>query len=474
MWRLLSVLALCGMPALCADVCGGLPTGSPKWAAAGWPDPKNALHPVSFQLSVKQGGPAFRITVGAFLHQLADRPIHAGDIEVARCQDGKRLQLLPILSDQPLDFGASFHAEDINFDGYLDFSVLTEFGAKWGSRSYWVYDPASGLFVQNALTRELSENCFAAAHGECYGASYIDFDPKKHEVLTHHFGIGNTGCGAGADRYRVENNRLVLIHKEEITKTGTFLPRDCEVTLSDLIGGTMRVTGVRRGGPPSPLEAPPSKPPAAQSPSSREPVSSPRGDLLYERPLDGHQEGLFSNIGERHQEGGGQASFPGAASAATAFVFPDAAEITGVRWYGYYTCKINPVGRSPNFYISFFSDSDGLPASERIFSDAAQPHVSETAARVVPNPGSVVGYEVYVFTAYSLPPISIPAGRRTWISISEQSEAPSPCEWLWNRSSSVDTGTSATRENSRFSKWTQLKGNLAFALYGRKIGTAAH
>jgi len=109
MWRLLSVLALCGMPALWADVCGGLPTGFPKWAAAG-PDPKDDLHPVSFQLSVKQGGPAFRITVGAFLHELADRPIHAGDIEVARCQDGKRLQLLPILSDQPLNFGASFHA----------------------------------------------------------------------------------------------------------------------------------------------------------------------------------------------------------------------------------------------------------------------------------------------------------------------------------------------------------------------------
>jgi len=30
MWRLVSVLALCGMPALRADVCSGLPTGDPK------------------------------------------------------------------------------------------------------------------------------------------------------------------------------------------------------------------------------------------------------------------------------------------------------------------------------------------------------------------------------------------------------------------------------------------------------------
>jgi hypothetical protein len=39
--------------------------------------------------------------------------------------------------------------------GYLDFSVLSEFAGKWGSETFWVYDPASGRFAQNALTREL-------------------------------------------------------------------------------------------------------------------------------------------------------------------------------------------------------------------------------------------------------------------------------------------------------------------------------
>jgi len=216
MWRRLSVLALCGMPALWADVCGGLPTGFPKWAAAGWPDAKNDLHPVSFQLSVKQGGPAFRITVRSYGID-ADRPIHAGDIEVARCQDGKRLQLLPILSDQTPNFGASFHAEDINFDGYLDFSVLTEFAAGWGSRSYWVYDPASGLFVENELTRGLGR----------LGVSNIEFDSKKHEVSTTGEVCAFCGCpgmtpdqGGNVDRYRVENNRLILIHKQEGAQIG--------------------------------------------------------------------------------------------------------------------------------------------------------------------------------------------------------------------------------------------------------------
>jgi hypothetical protein len=459
-WRLLSVLTLCGMPALWADVCGGLPTGLPKWANYG-PGPKDDLHPVSFQLSVKQGGPTFRITVRSFGIFDGQR-IHAGDIEVARCQDGKRLQLLPILSDQPLNFGASFHAEDVNFDGYLDFSVLTFFAASFGSRTYWVYDPLSGLFVQNALTRELSENCFAALHGGCWAAYYIDFDPKKHEVLTHHFGVGNTGCGAGADRYRVENNRLILIHEEEITRTGTYLPRDCEVTVSDLIDGTMRVTGVRRGGPPFQFsKAPPSPSPDGKPPNLRVPVSPVSGDLLYERPLDSNLEGLFSNTGVGRQVGGGQ------------FVLPGAINITGIRWYGYYTCRINPDGTSPVFNISFLPDRDGLPASEPIYSRQVQAHVSQAGARIGPDPPFADYYEVYVYTVDSLPPLSIPRGRRTWISISA---APSSCEWLWNRSNSVDTGTSTwgVSESGRFSKWEQLQGNLTFALYGRRIATVAH
>ena len=89
----------------------------------------------------------------------ADRPIidesRAGEIEVARCEDGKQLQVLPITADQPIAFGSTFHADDLNFDGYLDFSVVTEFAGTTGDiRSYWVYDSSSGIFVQNEFTRE--------------------------------------------------------------------------------------------------------------------------------------------------------------------------------------------------------------------------------------------------------------------------------------------------------------------------------
>jgi hypothetical protein len=240
MWQRLSVLALCGMSALWADVCDGLPAGPPKASGSPFYEDLGQPPPLSFRLSVKPGGPAFRIMVRplSFDYKGDGVAAHAGDIEVARCQDGERLQLLPIMAWQPLKFGSTFHADDINFDGYLDFSVLTEYAASWGSKSYWVYDPGSGLFVENELTQEFGEK------------ENIDFDPEKHEISTYYFGLGNTGCGAGADRYRVENNRLVLIHKEVITRSGPYLPRDCIVTVSDLIGGTMRVTGIRRGDAP--------------------------------------------------------------------------------------------------------------------------------------------------------------------------------------------------------------------------------
>ena len=123
------MLALCGMPALRADVCDGLPASPPKQSGL-----SESNKPLSFKLSVKSGGPAFRITVRPTWQPNAGRGIgesaaqrsgyapregivddtHAGDIEVARCQDGKRLQLLPLMAWQPLNFGTTFHADDIN------------------------------------------------------------------------------------------------------------------------------------------------------------------------------------------------------------------------------------------------------------------------------------------------------------------------------------------------------------------------
>jgi hypothetical protein len=281
MWLRLFMLALCAMPALRADACDGLPAGPPTGRAAAPLFEPN--EPLSFKLSVKSDGPAFRITVRP-LWQIQDGisrdPIdetRAGEIEVARCQDGKQLQVLPIAADQPLSFSYSFQAEDLNFDGYLDFSVEAEFSGTGGEiRSYWVYDPRSGIFIQNEFTHEL--RCGKAAvtskYGDtaseigetCWGAADIDFDPEKHEIGRRYFGGAMGGCpntGEGkAERYRVVNNRLILIHTQEFEVICSNKPvkgvaasncgsqggffQFCAVTVSDLVDGTMHVTEVRR------------------------------------------------------------------------------------------------------------------------------------------------------------------------------------------------------------------------------------
>jgi hypothetical protein len=245
MWLRLLALALWGTSALLADVCDGLPT-----RPAADHDERFPFRPLKtqiprqrpYRLSVKEGGPAFRITIRPFPFNGSDKVVQAGEIVVARCQDGKPLQSLPFMAWQPLDFGETFDALDINFDGYLDFSVLTDYAGKFQSRSYWVYDASSGLFVQNELTRVLGENCLGAAwHGDCWKAADIHFDPERREIRTsYRIGVGQ--CGLGGDRYRVEGDHLIAVHTEVLD----MKPDSCKLTISDLVDGAMRVTGIRR------------------------------------------------------------------------------------------------------------------------------------------------------------------------------------------------------------------------------------
>jgi hypothetical protein len=97
-----------------------------------------------------------------------------------------------------------------------------------------VYDPDSQLFVQNELTHELAD-----------WRGFIDVEPTKHEITRRYFGatMGCPNTGEGREeRYRVNNNRLLLVHKQDFEPEA----QPCTVTESELIGETMRITKVRR------------------------------------------------------------------------------------------------------------------------------------------------------------------------------------------------------------------------------------
>lgn len=207
-----------------ADTCRDLPD-----AHVGPGLPEQASSAIASRLTVHADVAPFRISIRKLAPPDAD---HVADIEVSRCSDGRTIQTLPVLgADQPL-VARSFHAQDINFDGYLDIGVLVEYGGKWGSESWWVFDPTAGKFVQNELTRQLRE----------LKANAYEVDPLKREIRTGYL-TQPSGCGGTGDRYRVqEHARLVLVHREAARPTAS----GCEVVVSDLLEGKMKISEVRR------------------------------------------------------------------------------------------------------------------------------------------------------------------------------------------------------------------------------------
>ncbi len=234
MYSRLAVLLFCSALATAANVCNGVadaPHLEKFFPQQGtqlglWDRVLPASR--SFRLPVSAVGPSFLITVRNFdVDVKSNQPVRTGEIEVARCQDGKRVQILPIMGNA-FGFGDNFRTFDINFDGYLDFSVIVERSSTYTSQSWWIYDPASGKFVQNGLTRGLRE---VTSNG-------YRIDEKRHELIANHLMYG---CPALVTRYRIEADRLLTIHWEE-----PFQGDECLITYHDLVDGRMKVTGKRR------------------------------------------------------------------------------------------------------------------------------------------------------------------------------------------------------------------------------------
>jgi hypothetical protein len=104
MYSRLAVLFFCGSFALAASVCEAVAEAPhleklfpQKGSHLGlWDPPLPASR--SFRLQVKAGCPSFLITVRSFVVKpTANQCARAGEIEVAHCRDGKRVQILPIL-----------------------------------------------------------------------------------------------------------------------------------------------------------------------------------------------------------------------------------------------------------------------------------------------------------------------------------------------------------------------------------------
>jgi hypothetical protein len=126
-----------------------------------------------------------------------------GRIEISRGSARSILQTIEVQSYADASWlTQSFRAEDINFDGYLDISVLDDHGAKWGSFNYWLFDERTGHFIVNSLARELRR---------------LKFNEKRIDQEAKEIRISNliAGCADDKRAYRVVRGHLILMRAEE-------------------------------------------------------------------------------------------------------------------------------------------------------------------------------------------------------------------------------------------------------------------
>ena len=131
---------------------------------------------------------------------------HVGRVEV--CKQGSSVPFQTIEFNAYPDVSlwiSNFHILDVNFDGYADLGALYDFGAKFGSYQFWIFDPKSQRFVQNQLTDELRE----------IRANDDVFDPASKTIHSQYL---NFNEGVIGETYQVSDDHLVLIEVEERVK----------------------------------------------------------------------------------------------------------------------------------------------------------------------------------------------------------------------------------------------------------------
>jgi hypothetical protein len=152
--------------------------GAVGWVAtfaAGAAEPLDKQAPPFVKtVQVRPGMPPLevRITPGPPSEREGTTPYPIGRIEISRQGEPKPFQTLAVTGNSPHDLTFS-RFEDANFDGYADLLLGHDHGAKWEGYEIHFYDPASGTFVENDLSREMS--------GQLRGQE-LRFHPATREI----------------------------------------------------------------------------------------------------------------------------------------------------------------------------------------------------------------------------------------------------------------------------------------------------
>lgn len=128
-----------------------------------------------------------------------------------------------------------FTVMDVNFDGYLDIAAVTDFGAKWQRKHYWVFDKRTGKYTGNRLTRQLGK----------LAANTIDFDSNAKTVT---LGFLTLDDSITKEVYRNNGSKLTLIEDESIRYDKKTNKVTATVTVRKRIHGRMKVVATHPSG----------------------------------------------------------------------------------------------------------------------------------------------------------------------------------------------------------------------------------
>jgi hypothetical protein len=199
----------------------GTPAEPRAGGRAGAPDANSVVR--SVQVSAKLPPYRFVLKPDVATNNSSLGSWHMGHIDIFKGNSKVVWQSIAVEGADPSQLVTSFHTLDINFDGYQDFAVVYEIAAKWGSYSYWLFDPGSGRFITNALTADLRK----------LGYDRLTLIPQRNEIRISLF-IGI--CRNSFEVYRVQNGHLVLMESEIHSPRG---PGRCLVETRKRVNGKL-------------------------------------------------------------------------------------------------------------------------------------------------------------------------------------------------------------------------------------------
>ncbi|MBW7884074.1 MAG: SH3 domain-containing protein [Caldilineaceae bacterium] len=128
-----------------------------------------------------------------------------GNIQVSSGATGATTQTIGVEMEDPTQAEQwaqrDLQVADVNFDGYQDIGYYEVGGAKWARYFWWLFDPNSGLFYTNALTRAISE----------LRPNTFEVDARNGTIRIEQI----AGTCPNRYTYRVVGDQLVEVAREE-------------------------------------------------------------------------------------------------------------------------------------------------------------------------------------------------------------------------------------------------------------------